>query len=462
MSGNEITNNNSKAVSEQKPLQPTNFKIGSRQTRYLAQSVVLEEAGSSSLIRAGMMTVGAVIVAFVIWSYFTEVDEVSVSFGEVVPSGQIQTIQHLEGGIVSDILVEEGQIVEAGDALVRLDPAAAYSERAQMKARRAGLLLKAERLRAVGLGRKPDFSIVGKEYQELINDQLAIYKVQTGAQDSSRQVLINQIEQTRTELDLLEEKENTLRQQLSIVQDELKMRESLYKQGLSSKVIYLELKREANQARGDVNNVVQERLKALEEHEEAKNRLAQDIAKAKEEALQEMGSVTQELAQVREAISKLEDRVKRLEVRAPVRGIVKGLQATTIGGVLAPGATITEIVPLDKELIVETKIATRDVGHMRVGQPVTVKITSFDFSRYGAITGELSSISATTFMNEKEEPYYKGLIALDRSYVGYDPANNRIMPGMTVQADVTTGKKTLLQYLLKPVYSSVNEAFRER
>jgi HlyD family secretion protein/adhesin transport system membrane fusion protein len=461
MSGNEIKKNDSKAVT-QKKLYPVKFKIGSRQTRYLAQSVVLEEAGSSSLIRAGMMTVGAVIVAFILWSYFTEVDEVSVSFGEVIPSGQIQTVQHLEGGIVSEILVAEGQIVEAGDILIRLDPAAAYSERAQMQARRAGLLLKAERLRAIGMDREPDFSIVGKDFAELVEDQMAIYNVQTGAQDSSRQVLINQIEQSRTELDLLEEKEMTLRQQLSIVQDELGMRETLFKKGLSSKVLYLELKREANQANGDVNKVVQERLKALEEHEEAKNRLAQDIAKSKEEALQEMGTVTQELAQVREALAKLEDRVKRLEVRAPVRGIVKGLQATTIGGVLAPGATVTEIVPLDKELIVETKIATRDVGHMRVGQPVTVKITSFDFSRYGGITGELSAISATTFMNEKEEPYYKGLVALDRSYVGYDPSNNRIMPGMTVQADVTTGKKTLLQYLLKPVYSSVNEAFRER
>lgn len=458
MSGKDVTTKNQ----GDKPLHPVQFKIGSRQTRYLAQSVVLEEAGSSSLIRAGMMTVGIVIIAFILWSYVTEVDEVSVSFGEVVPSSQVQTIQHLEGGIVSEILVREGQIVEAGDVLLRLDPAAAYSERAQMQARRASLLLKAERLRAVGLGREPDFSIVSKEYATLIKDQQSIYDVQTSAQQSNRQVLINQIEQTRTELDVFDEQVSTMRQQVSIVEDELKMREDLYKRGLSSKVVYLGLKREANQARGEVNKLVQQRLKALEAHEEAKSRLAQDIAQSKEQALQEMGTVTSELAQVREALAKLDDRVKRLEVIAPVRGIVKGLQANTVGGVLAPGATITEIVPLDKELIVETKITTRDVGHMRVGQPVTVKVTSFDFARYGGITGELTSISATTFMNEKEEPYYKAIVTLDRSYVGYDPENNRIMPGMTVQADVTTGKKTLLQYLLKPVYSSVNEAFRER
>ncbi len=458
MSGQDLTPNNK----DEKPLHPVNFKVGSRQTRYLAQSVVLEEAGSSSLIRAGMFTVGMVIVAFIAWSYFTEVDEVSVSFGEVIPSGQIQTIQHLEGGIVSEILVTEGQIVEAGDPLIKLDPAAAYSEQAQMRARRASLLLKAERLRAFGTGRQPDFTIVGPEFANMVDDQKTIYNIQNSSQQSRQEVLANQIEQTRTELDVLDEQESTMRKHQKIVQDELKIREKLYKKGLASKVVYLELKREANQSRGDVNKIVQERLKALEAHEEAKNRLNQDIAKTKEEALQEMGTVTSELAQVREAISKLEDRVKRLEVIAPVRGIVKGLQATTVGGVLSPGATITEIVPLDKELIVETKIATKDVGHMRVGQPVTIKITSFDFARYGGITGELSSISATTFLNEQQEPYYKGKVALDRSYVGYDPESNQIMPGMTVQADVTTGKKTLLQYLLKPVYSSVNEAFRER
>ncbi len=459
MSGKELAKR--KTAEEQAPV-PVNFKVGSRQARYLAQSVVLEEAGSSSLIRMGMFTVGAVVVAFLAWAYFTEVDEVAVTYGEVVPSGQIQTVQHLEGGIVSEILVQEGQIVQAGDTLIKLDPAQVYSERAQMQARRASLLLQAERLRAIGMDREPDFSIVGKDYASMAEDQMDIYRVQTGAQESSRQVLANQIEQSNTELQVLNEQENTLRRHLKIVEDDLRMREKLYKQGLTSKVVYLDLKREANQSLGDVNKIVKEKLMAMEASKEAQSRLAQDIAKAKEQALQEMGSVTAELAQVREAIAKLEDRVRRLEVKAPVHGIVKGLKATTVGGVLAPGAVITDIVPLDKELIVETKITTKDVGHMRLGQPVTVKITSFDFARYGGITGELTSISATTFMNEKEEPYYKGLIALDRSYVGYDPSSNRVMPGMTVQADVTTGKKTLLQYLLKPVYASVNEAFRER
>jgi membrane fusion protein, adhesin transport system len=134
----------------------------------------------------------------------------------------------------------------------------------------------------------------------------------------------------------------------------------------------------------------------------------------------------------------------------------------TVGGVIPPGAIITEIVPLDKELVVEAKIQPRDVGHVRIGQPVTVKVTTYDFSRYGGITGELKDVSASTFLDEQGEPYYKGIVELDRNYVGKDPMHNRVMPGMTVQADIKTGKKTLFSYLLKPVYSSVSTAFRER
>lgn len=161
-------------------------------------------------------------------------------------------------------------------------------------------------------------------------------------------------------------------------------------------------------------------------------------------------------------MAKLEDRANRLEIRAPVRGIVKGLQAHTIGGVIAPGALVLEIVPMDEELVVEARVATTHVGHVEVGQPVTVKVLTYDFARYGGIPGRLRSVSASTFVAEDETPYYKAVIALDRNYVGGDPNRNLVLPGMTVQADIKTGRKTLLQYLLKPVYSSIDEAFQER
>ncbi|MGB0671842.1 MAG: HlyD family type I secretion periplasmic adaptor subunit [Rhodospirillales bacterium] len=442
--------------------QKRGVKRGDRQARFLAQSVILEEGGSSRLVRVAMMTICLVIMGFIAWAAITEVEEVAVTSGEVVPSGQVQTIQHLEGGIIKEILVKEGDLVEAGQSLIRMEPSAAIAELQQARARYAGLLLKAERLRAVGTGREPDFSMVGPSFPDLVRDQTGIYESQLQARENKAQVLRDQIRQREADLSLYEEQQDTLLGQLRLLEQELELRQNLFDKGLTSKVVLLDIQRQVNTARGDVTNNRNEIDRTIETLEEARTRLAESQSDLREQALNEMGGVTQELAQVRENLTKLEDRVRRLEVRAPVRGYIKGLQTHTVGGVVPPGALLMELVPMDRELIVEVRITTRDVGHVQIGQPVTIKVVTYDYARYGGITGELQEVSATTFLDEQGEPYYKGIVKMDRAYVGFDPAHNRVRPGMTVQADVNTGKKTLLSYLLKPVTSSVSEAFRER
>ncbi|MCP5373449.1 MAG: HlyD family type I secretion periplasmic adaptor subunit [Hyphomicrobiales bacterium] len=438
------------------------IRRGSRQTRYLAQSVILEEAGSPGLIRFAMLTIALVIAAFIVWSFVTKVEEVAVAAGEVVPTGRVQMIQHLEGGIISEILVDDGDVVDKSQVLLRLDPASARAELEQMRARQAALQLKAERLRAFGAGRKPNFDIVGKEYAHLIEDQRSIYEVQVSGRENRRQVLLDQISQRKAEQTLINTRESTVRNQLALVSEELSMHEKLFKKGLSSKIKYLDAQRKVNEAQGELNDTMSEKRRTAEALAEARSRLAELETTLREEALSEMGGVTAELAQVREGLNKLTDRVRRLEIVSPVRGIVKGLKAHTVGGVIGPGGIVLEVVPLDKELIVESRINTRDIGHVSVGQPVTVKVVTYDFARYGGITGVLEEISASTYVDENGVPYYKGVVSLDRAYVGYDPEQNRVLPGMTVQADISTGTKTLFEYLLKPVYSSINESFRER
>ena len=240
------------------------------------------------------------------------------------------------------------------------------------------------------------------------------------------------------------------------------MRKTLREKGLSSKVLYLETQREYTAVIGEQAENARRRRQAHAAIAEVTSRLAELETRLRNDALAEMGALTVELAQVDEAKAKLEDRLARLEVHAPVRGIVKGLGVNTVGGVIAPGQAILEIVPVEAELVVESRLSTRDIGHVEVGQPVTVKITTYDFGRYGSIPGRLQSISASTFEEEGEEPYYKAVIALERNHVGADPLRNLVLAGMTVQADITIGEKTLLSYLLKPVYKSVSEAFRER
>jgi membrane fusion protein, adhesin transport system len=436
---------------------------GDRQTRFLAQSVILEEAGSSGLIRIAMVTIAIVICAFLVWSAVTNVDEVAIASGEVVPTGQIQSIQHLEGGLIAEILVAEGEIVEKEQVLIRLNPSVAAAELNQMKARRVGLELQRERLRALGAGAEPDFSFVSAEYQQLIDDQFSIYQSAIDAGENRRKVVVTQIEQRKQELFLLEEREDTLSRTADIRLEEFEMREGLFRRGLTTKISYLDAKRAVNDTRGELANLIVERQQTQESLLEQETRLDEIDTDAKEQALAEMGAVTNDLAQVNETLSRLFDRVRRLEIVAPVRGIVKGLQIHTVGGVAPPGAVILEIVPLDKELVVEARITTRDVGHVSIGQPVTLKITTYDSARYGGISGELKDVSASTFIDEVSgDPYYKGIIAMDRGYVGFDPEKNRVMPGMTVQADIKTGRKTLLEYLMKPVVSSVKTAFRER
>lgn len=339
------------------------IRRGDRQTRYLAQSVILEEAGSSGLIRWAMVSIAMVICAFVIWAQITDVDEVAVTSGEIVPTGQLQSIQHLEGGIISEILVDEGEVVEAGQVLISLDPSGAATELNQMKARQAGLQLQAERFRAVGTNREPDFSFAGEPFSNLVEDQYTIYQGQMEAARRRRTVIVAQIEQKKQELALFEEREETLSNKADILLEELMLREALYKKGLTTKIVYLDIKSEVNDVRGDLSGLIVERRRTAEGLTESRNRLRELDTNEKEQALTQMGVVTNELAQVNSSLGKLYDRVRRLDISSPIHGVIKGLKVHTTGGVIPAGAVIMEIVPLDEELVIETRITTRDVGH---------------------------------------------------------------------------------------------------
>lgn len=435
-----------------------------RQTRYLAQSIVLEETGTSMLVRLTILVVSAIVVVFMAWAAFTDVQEVAAAFGQVVPRGSVQVVQHLEGGIVREILVEEGQLVEPGQPLIRFDGTQVTADLDQNRARMVGLELRTERLRAFGEGRAPDFSsVTDPAFRHMVDDQRTIHANQVGALESSRAILSRTVDQRRSELRVLEHQQKTAREQADLVGAQVAMREELVAKGLASKITYLDNMREHARLTGEYNRLVNQAVATRDALAEATNRLS-DLATAKRnDAMTEMGNAAAELAQVKESLGRLEDRVKRLDVPSPARGLVQNLRAKTIGAVIPAGGTVVEIVPSDAALTVEARINTRDIGHIKPGQPVKVKVTTFDFSRYGAVAGTLESVSATTYMDEQDKPYYKGIVNLSASYVGRDAtANHQLLPGMTVQADIITGNKTVLEYLLKPVYVSMQNAFHER
>jgi HlyD family secretion protein/adhesin transport system membrane fusion protein len=224
----------------------------------------------------------------------------------------------------------------------------------------------------------------------------------------------------------------------------------------------LDIQKQLNDIKGELqetNAAIDQAENAIDEYD---NRLESLDSQYKDNAYKELNSVETEIAQINESIKKLEEQVGRLAVKSPCYGFVKVLNIKTIGGVIEAGRIIAEVVPLEGNLIVETQINPRDIGYVRLGLPVKVKVSSYDYSRFGFIPGELIYVSAATFVKEDTSRYYTGRVALSKNYVGHDPKKNLIVPGMTVEADIVTGNKSVLAYLLKPIRNSVMTAFSER
>ncbi len=444
------------------PAAPSRAGAAGRNARFLAHAIQLEEAGPPRLIGAMTFFLFALVAGFIAWAMIAKVDEAAVAQGQVQPSGSIRLVQHLEGGIVAAINVGEGDRVELGESLIHLDPTAAWAELGQLHARAAALRLQAERLRAFATGGAADFTEPAGTHGDLVADQRAILELQIRARETQRDVARRQIAERRAEIDILAKQRQTLVRQVELIEEERRLRERLLKKGLVSRLVYLDTQRDLNRARGDLVEVTGQQVRARQSIGAARGRLAELDARLENEALTEMGRVTGELAELHETITRLEDRVSRLDIEAPVAGVVKRLYVHTIGGVVAAGEPIMEIVPLDDELVIEARIAPRDIGHVAPGQDVSVKISTYDFARFGDLPGRLERISASTFQDDQGRHYYKAIIRLARNYVGDDPARNPVLPGMTVQANIRTGERTVMQYLLKPIYRAMNSAFRER
>ncbi|MEO5331221.1 MAG: HlyD family type I secretion periplasmic adaptor subunit [Magnetococcus sp. YQC-5] len=446
---------------EKKDLQT--LKAGSKQRRYLAQSVVLEESGLSHLVRMSLSFIVLVVILFFVWASFSTIEEMAPSTGEVMPAGPVQMIQHLEGGIVKSILVKEGDLVEEGHVLFRMAPESAMAEFNQMRARHAALESQAARNRAFLEEKEPDFQAVPEEFSHLNRDQSLLLKAQRAFRESRREVLRIKIEQRRSRIGNLLTQQDVQGQQLSYFEEEVAMRQAGVAKGVMSRLTALSSEKERNRVIGDLTRIRGELATAYKELDEANKQLSTLDDELRQDVFKELGGISAELSQLREGMLRQKNRVERLEVLAPVKGVIKNLQMETLRGVVPPGGLLTEIVPVQSTRKVETHISTRDVGHVKVGQRVTVKVTTYDFARYGGIDGVLESISATTFKSPTDPtPYYKGIIRLDQAYVGNHPKSNEVLPGMTVQADIHTGSKTLMEYMLKPIYASVNKAFRER
>jgi HlyD family secretion protein/adhesin transport system membrane fusion protein len=431
------------------------------QLRILSQSAMLEEARTPYLIRTTMLIICLAFFIFVTWTACTKIKEMARTTGEIIPSSYVQSIQHLEGGIVKEILVRDDDSVKKGQVLIRLEGENVHADHKRVLAKLHHLRLKAARLRAFISGNREEFNRLTKKISRHSTEEDLLASMLDGLK-RQQEILTQQLNQKKEQKKLLEEQLETAKKALQIAKTAFKTQNQLYKERLVAETTYLAVVREMNQQQGQVNQLTVKVNQAREAISEYEWRLQSLLVETRNKALEKLGSIEGEMAETEALQKKLADQIARLDIRSPVDGLVKGLEVHTIGGVIAPGRQLMEIVPAGSDLLAEVKISPNDIGHIKVGYPVIVKITSYDFSRYGAINGTVTGLSATTFANQHGQTFYKGMISLEKNYVGNTEGQNMILPGMIVNADIITGEKSLLAYFLKPIYKAMNSAFRER
>lgn len=398
----------------------------------------------------------------VLWAIFAEMRELVVAPGEIIPSGRVQQIQHLEGGEVAGVTAVEGQMIKAGDALLQLRPLAATSDLNQLRVREASLEMQYRALTALIERKEPDFGELANQYPEIASAQLEVFNTKNAQLNQDRRALEARVRQKEAEIKALELEASSLERQQSIQREQLAIREDLLKDGYTSRRAYLTAKAalEEVMARhfatvGRLDATRQERVEAL-------STLQGRDAEAMKTLSEERSKVTAELAELREQIEKHRDRVDKLVVRSPIDGIVQELAQTAAGEVVKPGDLVAKVVPVDGRIVAEVRIDPKDIGHVKQGDRVEVRLSTFDPSIFGVAEGSVEVLSASTFLDENGQPYYKAVIELDSPYVGEGARRRMILPGMVVDANIVTGSKSLVRYLLAPVFRSLDSAFSER
>jgi len=362
------------------------------------------------------------MVLFVVWAAWAILDEVTVGTGKITPSTHAQVIESLDGGIVSALMVKEGDIVERGQMLARLDPTRFQSNYGEAAARARTLRASSERLRSELTGEPLRFSAESAREPDLVARERQLY------------------ESRRRNLD---ETVANLQQALKLVNAELKMTQPLVARGAASDVEVIRLQRQATELKGKID--------------EARNQFA---VRAREEQVKNNADLDAQL----QVLAGKADQVDRATLSSPVRGIVKDIQVTTVGGVLQPGGKLMEIVPLEDQLLVETRINPRDIAYIRPGLPATVKVTAYDSSIYGDLEGRVEVVSPDTLQDEvRRDQFYYRVYVRTQSAELENKSGKRfpILPGMVANVEIKTGQKSVLDYLIKPL-NKVNEALRER
>jgi len=397
------------------------------------------------------------------WANYSTLDEVTRGTGKVIPSRHIQTVQNLEGGIISEILVKEGDIVEPNQVLLRIDDTRFSASMRESQVTSAAMEAKMARLTAEAHGKSVKLPRrLNKSQQQLFLREQALAQSRQLELQAAIDVLTQQKKQKQHEINELKSRQQQLQHGYTLAQRELRITQPLVKKGVMSEVELLRLQREASALKADLESTRLTIPRAKAAIGEAERKMEELKVRFRTRALAELNEMKAEWSRISESERALEDRVVRTAVRSPVKGTVKQIKVTTIGGVVQPGMDLLEIVPLEDTLLIEAQIRPSDIAFLHPGQEAMVKLTAYDFSIFGGLKASLEHISADTIINERGEPFFVIRLRTKRNHLGEAKNTLPIIAGMTVNVDILTGKKTLLDYLLKPIKKAQEQALRER
>lgn len=414
-------------------------------------------------IRRLAWLVMALLGGFIVWSAFAGLDEVAVAEGEVAPQGKVKVIQHLEGGLITDIFVREGDFVRVGMPLMQLDLATVGVNREEMQVRLDGLLLTRARLEAEASGQPlalPEEA--AKARPQLVIAETETYEARAAELESTIKILREQINQRQSEIRELEARQAAAAGNLRVAREKLRMSASLLSEGLTARMDHLQLESEVENLQGELASLKEAVPRARAALAEAEERTREETLRFRREAKEQLSEVKLNIARTRELLETATDQQARTEIRSPIDGVVKNMRYNTIGGVVKGGEPIMDIVPSKDNLVIEARLQPVDRGYVREGQKATVKISTYDYARYGGLEGIVVLVAPDSTTPDQGPPYFRVLVQPNKYYLGNREGEYAITPGMQATVDIHTGTRSVLEYLIKPVLKVKHEAFRER
>ena len=401
-----------------------------------------------------------VLVLLAGWASWAQLEEITRGEARVIPSTQLQVVQSVDGGVVEELLVKEGDVVEAGQVLVRVDSTRFVSSLSENRAEYLALQAKAARLTALSQGRPLAMPLeVLREAPDIAAHEQRLYE--SSMLELSAQVSIarEQVAQRQQELVEVRSRREQASRAYDLVMQELEVTRPLLRSGAVSEVDLLRLERDVARLRGERDQAAAQISRIQAAISESSRKIQEIELNVRNQQRNELSTTLSRLGSLSAGSRALQDRVQKAEVRAPVRGTVSRLLVNTVGGVVQPGREVAEIVPLDDALVLEARIQPKDIGFLRPGQPAMVKFTAYDFAIYGGLEATVEQISADSITDEKGNTFYEVRVRTLKTQLG---EGLPIIPGMTAQVDIITGKKSVLAYLFKPVLRATSNALSER